>query len=338
MTLEKLNQQIKTGNFYPLYFFYGEERYLLRHKLEAMKKKLIPPAVEDFNYFCFDGKKTDIEAVMEAVAQFPQMSEKKLIVVKNSGFFNQANSREYKRLAAAAKNLPPYVCLVLTEDHWDKKKAKNIKFIEDSGGTVEFSYLTIPKLEAWLEDRFRKAEKQIAPKELSYIITQCGTSLEKLDHEYDKILNYLGDRDKVQREDIDAVVDKTVECRVYDMLDNMTAGRGTKAQEQMKYFKDAKEQPTVILGIMMGKLSELLLCKQLRECGLTSGEIGEYFDFRRPMFAVNKTVEESKRYREDYLQRMIKKGLCYDADIKNGRIDGWTAAELYLAELLKRPD
>ena len=88
----------------------------------------------------------------------------------------------------------------------------------------------------------------------------------------------------------------------------------------------------------MRALREAGVLSPLRECGLTSGEIGEYFDFRRPMFAVNKTVEESKRYREDYLQRMIKKGLCYDADIKNGRIDGWTAAELYLAELLKRPD
>lgn len=53
---------------------------------------------------------------------------------------------------------------------------------------------------------------------------------------------------------------------------------------------------------------------------------------------MNKTVEESKRYGEPYLKRMIKKGLAYDLDIKNGRLEGWTAAELYLAELTKRPE
>ena len=338
MKLEELNKQIKSGNLCPMYFFYGEEQFLMKHKIEAIEKKIITPGTEDFNRFYFEGKKLDVEAILETAEQFPQMSEKKLIVVKNSGFFQNANSREYKRIVEAAKDFPEYTCLIFAEEQFDKKKEKNLKFIEDLGGVVEFGFMPVNKVELWLEEKFRKEEKMIAPKDLSYMVNLCGLSLGKIQTEFDKLINFLGSRNKVTREDIDAVVVQTVEYRVYDMLGNIIAGKGGKAREQLKYLKDSKEQPTVILGIMIGKLSELLLCKLLREAGLQAKDMVDYFDFKRPLFVVNKTIEESRRYGEPYLKRMIKKGLSYDADIKNGKIEGWAAAELYLAELTKKSE
>ena len=338
MTVEELNKQIKTGMFKPVYFFYGDEQYLLSHKVSAMEKKLVTKGMEDFNRLCFEGKKTDLEAVLEAAEQFPQMSDKKVVIVKNSGFFNQGNTREYKRLKEAVKDLPPYTCLIFIEEHFDKKKEKNVKFLEEYGGVLSFDYLPVIRVEIWLEEKLRKEEKRIIPRDLTYMVRLCGQSLGKIQMEYEKLLNYLGDRTKITREDIDAVVDRTVEYRVYDMLDNITAGRSGKAREQLKYLRDAREQPTMVLGIMIGKLSELFMCKQLKDTGMPAQQMVDYFDFRRPLFAVNKTVEESKRYGEPYLKRMIKKGLAYDLDIKNGRLEGWTAAELYLAELTKRPE
>ena len=333
MKLEKLNSQIKTGKLLPVYFFYGDEQYLLSRKIAAIVARLITPGMEDFNRFYFEGKKTDLDAVIEAAEQFPQMSPKKVVIVKNSGFFHQTNTAVYRRIKEMVLDLPEYTCLIWIEEHFDKKKEKNVQFIEEYGGVVAFDYLPVNQLELWLEDRFRREEKQIAPRDLTYMIRLCGPALGKIQTEYEKLLNYIGDRNKISREDIDAVVDRTVEYRVYDMLDNILAKKGGLAREQMKYLKDSREQPTVVMGLMMAKISELLTCRQLKETGMSAREIGEYFDFKRPLFAVNKTIEDSRRYDESYLISMLNKGLNYDADIKNGRMDGWTAAELYLAEL-----
>ena len=54
MKLEELNKQIKSGNLHPLYFFYGDEQYLLKSKIGAIEKKLITPGTEDFNRFYFE--------------------------------------------------------------------------------------------------------------------------------------------------------------------------------------------------------------------------------------------------------------------------------------------
>ena len=336
MTIDELKKQIKSSSLKPIYFFYGDEQYLLNNALDSIEKKLITPGTEDFNKFVFEGKGTKAEEILEATEQYPQMSEKKLVIAKNTGIFNQTNSTDYKKIKEAAEDLPDYSCLIFTEENFDKKKEKNIKFIDDHGEIIVFDFMPINRVEIWLEDRIKKSGKSILEKDARYMIGLCGQSLGQLRTEIHKLLNYTYKCDRITREDIDAVVTPTVEYRVYEMLDNITSGRNTKAQEQLKYLKDSREQPTVILSQMIGKLSEVLMCKHLRECGLQPKEMLDYFDFKRPIFAVNKIVEEGKRYGEPYLVRMIKKGLSYDESIKNGTFDGWTAVEMYLAELIKR--
>lgn len=333
MTTEELNKLIKSGRMSGIYFFYGDEQYLLETKLDAIAKKVITPGTEVFNLFKFEGKKTTAAEVVEVVRQFPQMSEMKVVIVKNSGMLNNAVTSDFKLIKGEAEHIPSDTCLIFTEPSFDKKKLKNISFIEENGGIVNFEYLPVNKIEIWLSDRFAKNGLSVLDKDVRYIMQLCGQSLGKLTTESDKLISYAKDRSKITREDIDAVVSKTVEYRTYDMLDNMIAGNEARAQEQLKYLRDTREEPLYILGLMMSRLSELLMCKLLKEDGLTAEEISNYFDFKRPIFAVNKTIADSKRFGEKYLKRMIDKGLYYDLECKSGNLLPWAAVEMYLAEL-----
>ncbi len=350
MTVEELNKLIRSGKLCGIYFFYGEEQYLLNSKLDTIAKKLIAPGTEVFNLFKFEGKKVSASEVVEAVRQFPQMSEMKVVIVKNSEILNNATTADFKLLRSEAERIPSDTCLILTEQSFDKKKLKNISFIEENGGIVNFEFMPINKIEVWLSERFAKKGKSILDRDVRYIMQLCGQSLGKLTLESDKLLSYAADRSKITREDIDAVVVKTVEYRVYDMLDNIMAGNREKAQEQLKYLRDtrpdikhdgkrdtkrdAREESLYILGLMMGQLSEVLMCKMLKEDGLSAEEISDYFDFKRPLFAVNKMIKESRRFEEKYLKQMIDKGLFYDLECKSGRLDPRVAIEMYLAELV----
>lgn len=337
MTVEDLNKCIKSGRLSGIYFFYGEEQYLLSKKLEKIAERIITEGTEVFNIFEFEGKKAEVAEILATVDQFPQMSEMKLILVKNSGILNNATLTDFKRIRDAADHIPSDTCLIFTEREFDKKKLKNISFIEENGGIVNFEYISLNKLGIWIEDVFKKANKMISEKDARYMLTICGQSLGKLSIECEKLINYVGERTKITSADIDLVVDKTVEYRTYDMLDNMSAGRSEKAREQLKFLqnKKPKEDPHRILGLMMSRMSELLMCKLLREDGLSAEQISNYFDFKKPTFAVNKTITESQRFGEKYLKRMIDKGLYYDMECKMGRMNAWSAVEMYLAELTK---
>lgn len=336
MTPEELNKYIRSGQLSGIYFFYGEEQYLLEKRLEQISNKIIFPGTEAFNRFKFEGKGVSAAEIIAAVDQFPQMSDMKLVTVKNTGILNNATLSDFKRVRELAEHIPSDTCLIFIEQSFDKKKLKNIAFIESNGGIVNFEYIPQNKLEIWIAELLKKSEKTMLEKDVRYLLRICGQSLGKISKECEKLISYVGDRIKITADDIDMVVDKTTEYRTYEMIDNIIAGRSSKAHEQLKYLRDTREEPFYILGLMMSKLSELLMCKLLKEDGLSANEIANYFDFKRPAFAVNKTIDESRRFGEKYLKRMIDKGLFYDIECKQGRLDPWTAVEMYLAELIKK--
>ena len=335
MTIEDLKKQIKSGKFLKSYFFFGEETFLMDSRLKQIENKLIAPDFKAFNLFKLEGVDVSFDDVTECVMQFPQMSEKKLIEVRNAGWFNNASYSIFKQVRELVSDIPDYLCLIFIEEKFDAKKIKNLKFFEESGGGVlEFKQLSGAQIEIWLTDRAEKIGKMVLSKDMNYLARLCGFSLGKASSEFSKLVNYVGDRNKITREDINAIVQKSVDYRVYDILENIIECRRGAAWEQLEYLKQSRETPVRILGIMSGKISEMLMCKTLNEEGLSPEEMMGYFDFHRPAFAVKKTISESKRFGENFLIRMQQKGLEYDYKIKSGALDGWAAVEMYLAELL----
>ncbi len=336
MTYDELNKLIRSGAVPRILFFFGEEEFLLDNRVEAIKKKLAPGELARFNCSYFDGK-ADPDEIIAAAEMLPQGGDRRLVVVKNSGLFANLTTSGFKSIKSYAAELPDYVCLIFREPGFDPKKLKSLKFIEDAGGgVVNFERMPVNKLEVWVEKTLEKAGKRIPAKDLSYFVRSSGPSMGKLDNECRKLILYMGEnRHNVTRADIDAVVDKSAEVKIYDIFSgSIIGGSGGKAMEQLKSLKNENVRPTVVLSVILDGVYELLLCKLLKQDGLTAREMSEYFDRHVPMFAINKAVENSRRYGEGELKRFVDRGLKYSVDIKTGRLDGWDAVELYVSELL----
>ncbi len=337
MTTEELRRQIKSGKMLPVYFFYGEEQYLLKKRVEDIEQKLVAPGMESFNRFRFDGKTTELETVLEAVEQFPQMSEKKTVVVTDGGYFNDARLEIFKRVCRAISELPDYVCLIFVETDFDGKKlAKNLKTIEEYGAVVRFEKIPMNEIITWVDGKLREAEKMIAPKDLNYFVRLCDGFLGNIESEFEKLMNYVGERSKVTREDIDAVVEEYGEVLVYEMTDSFLAGEIAKGQKQLHHLKSSKNyklRPLAVYSNIMGKIADLLTCKQLKEAGMQPEEIGGYMEYYKSPYITSKIIKESRKFKEGQLTHLLKTGLNYETEIKTGQIDGWTATELLLAEI-----
>src|SRR5699024_11660336 len=61
-----------------LYFFHGEETFLLHHYLAQMKKQLLDPLTESFNFHRLDNETFDIRSFADAVENLPMMAEHKI--------------------------------------------------------------------------------------------------------------------------------------------------------------------------------------------------------------------------------------------------------------------
>ncbi len=335
MEIKDFDKEIASNTLKSVYFLYGDEQFLLESKVEKIKKKLVDASFKDFNFALYNGKEAKIEDVLASASAFPVMADKKLVILKNTGFLNNGKSREFKEIKEFCQDIPDYLCFVIIESDFDKKKEQTIRFIEEKGGIVRFDFLPQPQVEKWLEKKFERLEKVIYPKELTLMVKRCGGSLRNIHNEFLKLINYMGDRQKVTAEDIENVVLKSLDVAIYDIIDHIIENRPSLAMADYKELLEHKTEPVAIISAISSKLSDLLVAKTLSGEGVPVAEMGKYLECLPQDWLIKKTIAQSKRFGEKYLRRMVKKSFDYDVKIKTGLMDKEVALQLLIADLVK---
>ncbi len=336
MEPKDLDRQISGNKLGQLYFFYGEEQFLLENKIKSIKSRLIDKDFEDLNFIKLEGKRTTCQDVEEQLLSVPVMSDRKMVVVKDSGIFGNAKNKDFAKLCESLSDLPEYITVIFSEHEFDKKKEKNLEVFKKHGNIVKFDLLSPKQLELWLEKKFEEKGKTVLASDLSKMIELCGQSMATISTEFLKVLNFVGDREKITIQDIQSVVSKTSDARIFDMIDSISEGRTKKVFEELCALSASGENASTVLTLLSSRMGELLMVKQLLDDRLSLDKIGEYFEPRRHPFVIKKLSEQSRRFGTDYLKRMTLKGAEYTASVRSGLLDKWIAVEMYVSELIKK--
>lgn len=336
MEIKELDKQIQSGALGNLYFFYGEEQFLLENKIKSIKKTVLDADFADLNYVQLDDKKLSVQSLSDELMSVPVMSEKKMIVVKNSGIFGNSKLNDYKTVCELLEDIPDYLCVIFTEKEFDKKKEKNLDIIKKHGQIVKFDPLSPVQLERWLDKMFSDREKSILPRDAGTMIRLCGQSMAALYNEFSKVLSYVGERQKITEADILAVVSKSTETRIFDVIDNIASGKSQRVFDELYELRSSGEDASKVLTLLASRIADLLMVKQLAMEKLGSAKIAAYFEPKRPAFVVDKLIEQSRQFSEEYLAKKTLLGPYYTAEVRSGKLDKWVALELYAANLLKR--
>jgi DNA polymerase-3 subunit delta len=188
LEIKDLDKQIKDGSLGSLYFFCGEEQFLMENKIRSIRKALLEPDFADLNFVCLEEKKISISQIYDELMSVPVMSDKKIVVIKNSGLFNNAKLSDYKTLCELISDIPDYMCVIFTEREFDEKKSKNLEPFKAHGQIVNFDPLSPVQLERWLDKLFSDKGKRVLPRDINTIIRMCGQNMALLFNEYNKLL------------------------------------------------------------------------------------------------------------------------------------------------------
>ena len=73
---ETFLKQIASGKTHPVYFFYGDEYYLMEETLKKATAKIVSKEVRDFNYDLLYGEEVTGDAVINIATSFPMIDRK----------------------------------------------------------------------------------------------------------------------------------------------------------------------------------------------------------------------------------------------------------------------
>lgn len=327
----KLKQQIKNGDLGNLYLFFGEELYVKDMYLNRMKSLIPDGGFPDFNCVFLDSGDMSPDAVDDALNAFPMMSEKKLIVIKDSGIFKSASQEIKDFWQERLADIPDYVLLIFDEREVDKRSV-TYKAAAKHGLAVEFSYMKDYEVAAWVVREVQKAGKKIAKDCAEYLVAMCDAGISNVKNELDKLLNYSDE--EIYKSDIDKVVSKPLSIVVFEITDALIAGDGDKAMSIILRMKAAKESAFNVLYLLSSAFDKMLYCKLMLDEGMSYDMVSSRL--KLAPFITRKYIDGAKRFSAEFLTGRVMKTAECDLAIKQGEADEWTVLLQYVFECIRK--
>lgn len=171
--IQQLKAAIRDKQAQRLYFFYGEETFLLYHYLEQLRKLLLDDLTESFNYHKLTNETFDLQALADSVENLPMMAEHTLVWVDDIDIFKLTES-DREKIIEIFSDIPDYCTVVFTyvTTAWkpDKRLKKLWEAVEKYATIVEFAKQEQRDLIPWITRHFAAGKKRITPDLCAYLI------------------------------------------------------------------------------------------------------------------------------------------------------------------------
>lgn len=320
--MQRINEDIKTGNFKQIYLLYGEERYLRRQYRDRLKGALCQEG-DTMNVHFYEGKDVNVGEVIDLAETLPFFADRRVIFVENSGLFKSGGEKMAEYLSAPNET----TFFVFTESEVDKR-SKLYKTVQSGGCVVEFAVQDENTLKRWIAGVLKKEGKRIAESTVNFFLQKTGADMDNIYMELEKLICYCMERDVVEASDVEAVCTNRITNHIFDMI-NAIADR--QLQNALKLYYDLlalKEPPMRILFLIARQCNMLLQVKEMKAKGFDNKAMGSKIGL--PPFVVGKYVTQAGRFRTADLREAVKKCVEAEEAVKTGRMNDVMSVEILI--------
>ena len=325
--LLQLKNAVREGRLEPMYLFFGEEEYLKKLYVDKIKALVPDGGFPDFNRLEFEGKDVPLSSYDDAWESFPMMTDKKLIIIKDSEAFNRPNEEAKSFWQNKFKHVSDDMVVVFCEAKVDKRSL-TYKAFSKIGTAVEFSYQSDADLTTWVNKQVLNRHMKISKDTAEYLVNVCDRGISSLKNELDKLFAYCDG--EITKSDVDKVVSKSIEIQIFDLTDAIMQGDAAKAMEVIGGIRTSNESSMGILYLVNSAAEKLLMAKTISDRSV--GEIASAMG--TAPFIAGKYADGAKGFSEEALVRMVRRVPEIDYEIKLGKIDMHTSVEQYIAECI----
>lgn len=264
---------IKQGELSGAYLMEGEEEFPKEKALLSLKETLfaddngmninvlINPSVDEF---CF------------AVDSPPWFADKRLIIVKESDLFekNADEIKKYQGIIDYLNKIPDFSIVIFYARGKLNKTKAIYKAFDKLKRLVSFEKLGTGKLYAWIKKQFSACNLSCGDDFCEQLVFTAGDELLSLYNEIQKLAAFSRGR-RLYLEDIDKIVTKSIEYKVFDLSDAISRRDKDKAIAlSQRMQRDGVAFP-VVLAIIQKQLRQLLYVRLMIEDAMTIQDISK---------------------------------------------------------------
>lgn len=326
--MQRINQDIKTGQFKQVYLLMGEEDYLRNQYKNRLKEALLGDG-DQMNLNLFQGKEAVSQAIIDMAETMPFLSERRVLVLDNTGLLKGAQ----EALAEYLKEPASTAFFVISEKEVDKR-GKLYKAIRQKGYICEFNEQDENTLKKWIRQSVARENKQMEERALALFLNKTGTDMSGIRTEMEKLFCYCHDKDMISSADVEAVTTERITNRIFDMIRAVAEKKQKQALDLYYDLLALKEPPMRILALLARQFQMLLQVKELKEKGHDSRYIGEKTGLQP--FIAKKYMDQAAGFKSRMLRQAVEDCVQAEEDVKTGKLNDMISVELLIIKFSSR--
>jgi len=307
----------------PIYVLHGTDVFLRDAHRREVIAQVIGQADPQLCVSSFDAT-AELADVLDELRTTPLLAQRRAVVVRDAGTFVSAHRKALEKYLLSPSQRASLILIVAS---WPTNTLL-YKRVKEIGEAIDCSVPERVGLARWLKDAAAKRGKKISP-EAAELLEQCtGRDFAALDSEVEKLSLYLGDRETITAEDVQAVVTATAGPVAFALSNAITAGDAAAALKALGGILTRPEDVFKTLGSIRWHLRRVLAAQQLIDGGASPAKAVPWMP--PPQKAAFAAM--LKRRPLSTLQKDFRWLLQADLAIKSGT-DGATALQKLVVEL-----
>lgn len=245
---ETLARRLAQGQRGGVFFLFGDDEFSREEAVSRVVDAHVDPATRDFNLDQLRGTELDPEALASLIATPPLMAEWRVIVVREAQAL--AGTPKLRAVIESVLDRPiPGLALVLSTQIPAGSKAKFYDTLRERAIAVEFPAVSAADLPGWLMARAESMGVELEPGAAQALTVAVGPNLGAQVQELEKLRDYVGERRRITRADVEAVVGQIPRHNRWEWIDMVAEGKFAEARAALPVLLDGGETG---VGLVIG--------------------------------------------------------------------------------------
>ena len=329
MEYQNLKREIDAGNLVPVYFFFGEENFLINQLTKKIVEKGIDPATKDFNFDILQGEEVDGASIVATASSFPMMADRRVVVVKA---IQKLSTSDKKLLLGYVQDPLTSTCLILTAGKVDRRQSF-YSSLTSHAHWAECKILYEDQAIDWVKQWFRRNGVTLSHEGANLLIQQVGTSLWHLYNEAEKLLTFSWGEKELGWEHVAAVVGFSRQYNTWEFTDAIGRKEFKRGMILLERLLEAGQSPVGIIVSLSRRINLLTRLRAMMDKGMVPNAIAKGLNLR-PYF-LKLYMDQAGRYSVEELESSVRALLQADLSIKMGYLEPNMALTLLIHHIVK---
>lgn len=297
---------LESGQVFPIYVFEGEDAFFRERGLALLKNKLVTNL--ELNFATFEGDKINEKELLSSLYAYPFMSPKRMTLVRE--YYPKTGSMDNQLKEYFNSPISESVLVIINEKSSDVlKKFQGVTFVDCKRADASI-------ISRYIKGKCAQAGVIIDLETAKTVSEYCLNDMTRVDNETEKLISYALEKKAITLQDVDLLVVKDVEIKIYEMTDYIGKKKFDLA---IKVIHDLLSKGETMQRILISLYNYFRRLLHVAISDKTDLELASLLGIKE--FAVKKTRAQALAFKKKSLKNAVDTLVDTDYFIKSGLVD-----------------